>query len=151
MGTVPTNTALQAFFFTDFKNQYIPNIFEEIYKHKVYEPFLAGRKDLTIVDIGANIGLVSYYFKDYAKTVYAIEPAKIHQDCINAMISQNKIENIKLCPYAISHKNGTEKFYHNDNVTMFSLEDTVNKKDDFEEVETKTLEDFMKENNIDRS
>lgn len=141
---------LQAFYFTDWDNSYIPNILEEIYRDKVYEPFLAGKKDLTIVEIGANIGLVSYYFSKFAKVVYSIEPAKRHIACIEAMAKQNNINNIKLCPFAISNTNGEEKFYHNPNVTMYSLEDTVNNKDDFEMVQTKTLDVFVTENNIDQ-
>lgn len=144
MGTLP----LKAFYLHDFKNSYIPNILEEIYRDKVYEPFLAGKKDLIIADWGGNIGLTSYYFKDFAKQVYCVEPSSQHLECINAMIAQNKITNIKVCPYAISNNNGKEKFYHNDNVTMFSLEDIVNKKDDFEEVETVTPLEFMKREGI---
>ena len=53
-------------------------------------PISRGKKDLTIVDIGANIGLTSYYFKDYAKIVYAVEPAKKHFDCIQKMVEYNK-------------------------------------------------------------
>lgn len=137
-----------AFFFTDFPNSYIPNILEEIYKDRVYEPFLAGKKDLTIVEIGANIGLVSHYFKDFAKIVYAIEPSKQHLDNLQKLVDYNKIENIKVCPLAISNHDGMEKFYHNQNVTMFSLKDTVNNKGDFEEVKVQTLETFMKEQEI---
>ena len=51
----------------------------------------------TIADVGANIGLTSYYFKDYAKEVFAIEPAKEHQDTIGTLIGYNKIKNITLC------------------------------------------------------
>lgn len=139
---------LQAFFFRDFKNSYIPNILEEIYKDRVYAPFLTDQKDLTIVDWGANIGLTSYFFKEYAKQVYAVEPSKRHQEVIETMLEYNKIDNVKLCKYAISNEDGKTKFYHNDNVTMFSLKDTVNKKDDFEEVETLTPESFMKREGI---
>jgi len=142
MGTVPSNTALQAFFFTDFPNSYIPNILEEVYKQKIYQPLLQGKKDLVIVEIGANVGLVSYYLKDYAKTVYAIEPSQRHLECLNSMIKQNQIENIVVCPYAISNKNGKEKFYHSSNTTAYSLKSVVNDTRDFEEVETQNLGQF---------
>ena len=45
---------LQSLYFKDFT--YIPNILKEIYMDKVYEPFM--RPNMTIVDIGANIGLI---------------------------------------------------------------------------------------------
>lgn len=157
MGTSP----LEAIYFHDFKNSFIPNILEEVYRDKVYAPFLEGQKDLIIVDCGANIGLTSYYFKDFAKTVYSIEPSKQHLECIEAMIKgvpkvvwekvtyPNPITNIKVCPVAISNHDGTEKFYHSPNTTMFSLKDTVTDKNDYEAVETQTFETFMKNNDID--
>lgn len=141
---------LKAFYYHDFKNSYIPNIFKEIYYDKVYQQFLEGKKDLTIVDWGANIGLTAHYFSDYGRVI-AVEPSKLHQEALEAMIKQNKLEDkIKLCKYAISNKNGTEKFYHNDNLTMYSLKDNVNKKDDFEEVETLTAEEFIKREGLER-
>lgn len=139
---------LQAIYFHDFNNSYIPHILKEVYIDQIYRPFVQGKKDLTIVDLGANIGLTSFYFKDYAKQIYAVEPAKEHIECIDAMIKQNDIKNIEVCPYAISAESGTAKFYHNDNVTMFSLKSEVNKQDDYEEVQTLTMTDFMKKYKI---
>lgn len=140
---------INAFFFRNFKNTYIPDILEEIYLKKVYDPFLAGKSDLIIADWGGNIGLTSYFFKDYAKKVYCVEPAKQHQEIIEKLIEFNKIPNIELCKYAISNKNGTTKFYHSPNTTMFSLSDRATNKDDFEEVETVTVDEFFKRNKID--
>lgn len=145
-----TDLPLNALFFREFKNSYIPDILEEIYLKKIYQPFLSGKRDLIIADWGGNIGLTSYFFKDYAKQVYCVEPAKQHIEVIKKLIEFNNITNITVCPYAISNKNGTEKFYHNENVTMFSLSDLVNqKKDDFEEVETITVDEFFKRNKLD--
>jgi FkbM family methyltransferase len=141
---------MQGIFFNQFANSYIPNIMEEIWIKKIYQPFLTGKRDLIIADWGGNIGLTSYFFKDYAKQVYCVEPAKQHIEVINKLIEFNKITNITVCPYAISNKNGIEKFYHNENVTMFSLSDLVNKdKDDFEEVETVTVKEFFIRNKLD--
>lgn len=141
-------TPLGAFFFHDFKNSYIPQIIEEIYIKKVYKPFLAGKKDLIIADWGGNIGLTSFYFKDYAKQVYCVEPSKLHHEAIEELIKFNKIDNIKLCKYGISGKTGTEKFYHPENVTMFSMENVMNAKD-YEEVEMVDTEEFFKREGID--
>jgi FkbM family methyltransferase len=141
---------IEAIFFRDFKNAYIPNILDEVYLKKVYQPLLAGKKFKTIALFGANIGLTAYYFKDYAQTVYAVEPSKQHLECLQKMIEFNKIKNIVVCPYAVAPENGTAKFYHNDNVTMFSLNKTVNKENDYEEVETVNFQEFMKRNNIDK-
>lgn len=139
---------INAIFFRDFPNTHIPEIFEEIYLRKIYEPHLIGKKDLIIADVGANIGLTAYYFKDYAKQIYAVEPSKMHQDTLKTMLEYNKITNVTLCPYAISNKNGTEKFYLNENTTAFHLGKFSND-NDFEEVETVTFDEFMKRNKLD--
>jgi FkbM family methyltransferase len=140
---------MQAIFFNDFKNSYIPDILEEVYVKKVYDPFVLGKKDLTIVDVGANIGLTAFYFSDYGK-VYALEPSKQHFEVLTEMIKFNKLDNVFPFKRAISNVTGQTKFYHNDNSTMFSMESIVNKKDDFEEVETLTLEDFMKQEKLEK-
>lgn len=133
-----------AIYFNDWENSYIPSILQEIYLNKIYQPYLEGKKDLTIVDVGANIGLASYYFKDYGK-VYAIEPSKQHLECLEAMIKQNEIKNIEVCPYAISNINEKKTFYHYPNNTAYSLIEHASKEfiTGKEEVETMTLKTFM--------
>jgi len=138
---------LQAFYFRDFANSYIPVILKEIYLDQIYKPLLSGKKDLTIVDIGANIGLTSYYFKDYASVVHSIEPSKISMECLISMVTQCKIPNIKPHRMAITNTCGVMKLYHNQNTTMFTTEEMA-KNDDFEEVETMTLKSFMEKEKI---
>lgn len=138
---------LQGFFFKDFPNTHIPEILEEIYLRKIYEPYVSGKTDMTIVDIGSNIGLSVFYFSEFAKKVYAIEPAKEHQETLQTMLDYNKIQNIQLLSYAVSNKNGTTKFYHNPNTTAHSLS-LVNDKENFEEVRTVTFDIFMEENKL---
>ena len=138
---------MNAIFFNDFKNAHIPEILEEIYLKKVYDPYLLGKTDLTILDVGANIGLTSFFFKDFGK-VYSLEPSKIHFDTLSELIKYNKIENVIPVKVALSNSIGKTRFYHNDNSTMFSMEDKVNNKGDFEEVDTTTLEEFIKVNKI---
>ncbi len=138
------NKKLSAFFFHEpFNQNFWPDILDEVYKKQVYQQFVVGKTDLTIVDCGANVGLTAYYFKDYANQVYAIEPAKQHFAVLHKMVEFNEIQNIYPVNVAISNKNGKEKFYHNPNQTMFSLEATVNDPNDFEEVETMTMDKFM--------
>lgn len=142
---------LQGFFFhPPFSQNFWPDILDEIYKKKVYEKYLLGKTDLLIADWGSNVGLSAYYFKDYASRVFAVEPSAQHIESIRAMIKQNGIKNIEICPYAIANKNGTTKFYHNENQTMFSLNAVVDQeKGDFEEVETVSVDEFFKRNKID--
>lgn len=142
---------LQALFFRDFPNAYIPDILEEIYLKKIYEPFVVGRNDLIVVDLGQNIGLTSYYFKDYAKRVIGFEPSAQHIEEVTTMVKYNKIPNIETFPYAISNKNGKTKFYHPGNTTAFSLIDfNPQDKKDFEEVETITFDKIFTLAKIDK-
>lgn len=142
-----TGPKIQGLFFKDFANSYIPHIFKEIYLDGVYVPFLAGKTGLTIADWGGNVGMTSYYFKDFAKQVFCVEPSKRHLEVIEKMIEFNEIDNIKVCPYAISNENGTEKFYHPENVTMYSMENVM-EASEFEEVETVTPKTFMEREGI---
>lgn len=142
-------TDLKGIFFQDFDASFIPHILKEIYIDRVYVPYLMGRKNLTIVDWGANIGLTAQYFSNYAQKVYAVEPSARHLIALRYLINFNKLSNVVVCPYAISNVDGKTKFYHNDNVTMYSLKDTVNNKADFEEVETVTVDTFLKREKID--
>lgn len=141
---------IQGFFFRDFDNCYLPEILKEMYRDRVYDPYLKGKKDLVIADFGANIGMFTYYAYEMAKTIYAIEPSKEHFEVLNKMIKFNGLERVKPIKKALSHINGKTTFYHNENTTMFSLESVVNSKpEEAEEVETIDLEKFFEENNID--
>lgn len=143
---------LKAFYFREpFEQNFWPDILDEIYRKKVYQRFVLGKKNLTIVDCGANVGLSVYYFAPFSKTVYAIEPSKQHVETLRAMIKQNGLSNVIVCPVAISNKNGKTKFYHNDNQTMFMLDERGNPDGkDFEEVETQTIDAFIEKNKIEQ-
>lgn len=134
--------------YNKWEGAYIPEILQEVYIKKVYEPFLKGKKDLTIIDCGANIGLTALYFAKYAKQVYAIEPAQQHVDIIKKNLEGNDIKNVTVVKKALSNVNGTTKFFHNTNTTMFSLNPAVNNKNDFEEVETITMDKLFEDKNI---
>ena len=138
---------MQAIFFNDFNNSYIPDILDEIYEKKIYLPFLTGKQDLIIGDWGANIGLTAFYFKDFAKQVYCAEPSTPHLECLNKMIEFNQIKNITVGSYAISNKNGREKLYTNPNSTAHSFILAPDTKK-FEEVEAITPDEFFKRNKL---
>ncbi len=139
---------MQAIFYNDWNHSHIPEILEEIYIKKVYEPFLNGKKNLTIVDIGANIGLTTFFFKDFGK-VYSLEPSKLHFDTLVEMLQYNKIKNVVASKIAISNKAGKEKFYLNPNNTSHSLT-IANDANNFEMVDVLTLEEYMKEQKLDK-
>ena len=136
---------MQGKFFNDFKNSYLPEILNEIYRDKIYVPYLENKKDLTILDVGANIGLTSYYFSSFAKTVFAIEPSQQHFDVLQQLISFNKLNNVLPVKMAIANNDGEATFYHNQNTTMYSLKaEVATPKLDTETVQTVTLETLFK-------
>lgn len=127
----------------DLENSYIDAILKEVYRDRVYDQFLLGKEDLITIDVGANIGLVSQYLSRFSKQVYSIEPSKQHARALSEMVKLNKIDNIKLVNIALSDKTGEKEFYHNNNVTMFSLNAAV-QNGISEKVTTQTFADFFK-------
>lgn len=138
---------IQGIYFRHFEDGYIPEILEEIYKHKVYDPYIKGKHDLTIVDLGANIGLWTHYAYPSAKVIYSFEPAKEHFECLVTMLVGNDMNRCGPINKAISNENGKTLFYHNANTTMYSLNKAVDGGEEFppEEVGTITLDKFFEE------
>jgi len=95
-------------------------IIHQINNDRMYDPFLKDKKNLVILDIGANIGLFSLYAKDSASKVISIEPTPSHQKLFEKICG--KYENIKLVKAALSNKNENVEFYTcNQNSTQNSL------------------------------
>jgi FkbM family methyltransferase len=138
------------FFNPPLESHWLGHQFEEIYKTKLYEPFLRGRSDLTIIDAGGNVGLTSYYFSQFAKDVYTLEPVQEYSDLIRQMLSYNEVKNVHLIQKALYLENGKFPFFHNSgNKTMSSLNQAISDgKLPPEEVETITLDKLFADNNI---
>uniref|UniRef100_A0A6M3KVV3 Putative methyltransferase n=1 Tax=viral metagenome TaxID=1070528 RepID=A0A6M3KVV3_9ZZZZ len=135
-------------FFDDIKLNHIPEILHEIYIDRIYDPFLIGRQNLVIMDIGANIGLTSMYFSKFAKIVYAFEPSVQHLPKLQKLVSENGLTNVKVLPFAISDNTGERKLYHySGNPTMHSL--TKNDSNDFEMVQCISIDKFLENENLD--
>ncbi len=141
---------IQAFFFnTPIENIYIGHQVAEIFKDKVYDKYFAGKKDLTIIEIGANIGIASYYFSKYAKVVHAFEPAQEHFELLTKQIEFNQLKNVIPHQLAISNTDGEADFFHLPNKTMYSLRPAQQiPQTGKETVKTIRLDTFFKENNI---
>lgn len=142
---------MQALFFNDFKNAYLPEQLKEMYRDRIYEPFIGGKKDLVMLDVGGNIGMFSFYAYEYAKKIYILEPSKQHQEVITTMLKYNKMDDkVELVGKALADSDGTMDFYHNENVTMFSLKKEVNgKPEDKETVPTIRLDTLFTQYKID--
>jgi len=137
------------FFDPPIFNYYLGHQMAEVYKDKIYDPYLSGKKDLTIVDVGANIGVTSYYFSHFGK-VYSVEPAAEHFAILDTMIKFNKLED-RIFPInkAIYIRHGDFEFHHNNNKTMFSLHGAVDDHSSpIEKVEAITMEQLFTDNKI---
>lgn len=135
------------FFQPPLKDNYFGHILEEVYKSNIYAPYMPKEKGIC-VEIGANVGLVSYYLSDYFNTIYSIEPASDHFETLNFMLNYNDIKNVKTFQYAVSNKDGEQDFYHYPNRTMYSLTPNLQAVQEVEKVKTIRLDTFFKENKI---
>lgn len=145
---------LNAIFFRDFKNAYIPEIMEELYKKRVYFKYLEqdGNNEKVIIDGGANIGLFTHYAYPFASKIYSVEPSKDHFETLNKMLEFNKMTD-KVVPVnvAIDIEAGNKTFYKGSNTTMYSLEESLKVlSTDKEEVEAITIEDLFNEYKIEK-
>lgn len=142
-------TDLKALFYPDvkFDELFIPYIYKEIYFDGVYVDILNGRKDMTILDVGANIGIVTDYMRPYAKKIYAIEPSTEHFEALKKNKEFNKWDNVEVFKLAIADRDGEMPLNLNKkNRTCHSL--TLDYKQGDEMVETMRFDTFMEKNKI---
>lgn len=116
----------------DLKNQ-----FHEIFENDVYNPH-TNKKDLVVVDMGANVGLASLYFKDMAKKIYAIEPCPETFKCLEE--NTKMYPNIERFNYAISVDDNVKQKFSGD--SLFAKDGNPI------EVDTMTFGTFLKQNKI---
>ncbi len=142
---------MKALFYEGNLADYYPgHVLGEIYKDKVYAPYLAGKSGLTILDVGGNAGWTTNYFSDYAKEIYTVEPSAEHVAVINELIKYNGLKNVTVIQAAVSNKPGKMLLNHNTNKTMFSLsKEVADPTLKGEEVEVTTLENILNQYKID--
>lgn len=143
--------ALKAIFYPDvkFETLYIPYIYKEIYFDSVYNDVFNQKKDQVVIDVGANIGIVTQYMRDFSKKVYAIEPSKLHFEALQKNKEFNKWDNVEVFNMAIADKDGEMDLYHLDNnKTCFSLNNDYGQGG--EKVKTMAFDTFFEENKIDQ-
>lgn len=137
---------------------FIPYIYKEIYLEGVYIDVLNQQTDMTIVDVGANIGVTADHFRKYAKKVYAIEPSPENFAALKKNKEFNNWDNVELFNYALADKNGEMSFAQasNNRTTNALVDEKANKGvgpgwyDTFLKVPTKTIDTFFEENNIEK-
>lgn len=148
--------ALKALYYpgnVPFDSLFIPAIYHEIYYDGIYMDIVnvldKQKKDPVIVDVGANIGIVTQFLRDHAKKVYSIEPASEHFEALKKNKEHNGWDNVEVFKCAISDKNGEAQLrLFSPNRTSHSIVFKGENDKEFETVPTKTLNTFFKENKI---
>lgn len=131
-----------------FESLFIPYIYKEIYFEGVYVDVLNNRTDMVIMDVGANIGVVTQYMRDHAKKVYAIEPSPEHFEALKTNKEFNKWDNVEVHNLALADKDGEMVLHQLDtNRTCNSL--INNYGDEGVKVPTLAFDSFMEKNGID--
>lgn len=131
-----------------FDTLFIPYIYKEIYFDGLYVDILNGRKDMTILDVGANIGVTVQHFQPYAKKLYAIEPSPEHFEALKKNKEYNGWDNVELFNMALADKDGEMVLHqHAGNRTCNSL--VLDYKGEGVTVQTMAFDTFMEQNKID--
>lgn len=158
---------LKALFYPDvnFETLYIPHIYKEIYLDKIYADVFKNREpsSMTIVDVGANIGIVTQYMRPFARKLYAIEPSGEHFEALAANKEFNNWDNVEIFKIALADRDGEATLMKKpDNRTMNSIEMGRKNPDgslvhpsrtrhpygEPEIIKTMAIDTFFKENNL---
>jgi len=132
----------------DFDTLFIPYIFKEIYLEGVYVDIFNQKKDMVVLDIGANIGVVTHYMRQYAKKLYAIEPSPEHFEALKKNKEFNEWDNVEVFNFAIADRNGEMNLnFNTGNRTSNSL--VLDYNQGSTKVKTMRFDTFMEKNKID--
>jgi len=143
---------LSALFYpkVNFEETFIPYIYKEIWFDALYADVLNQQKNMTIIDVGANIGIVTDHMRPYAKKIYAIEPSTEHFEALAKNKEYNKWNNVELFKLALADRDG--EMYLNMNLGNRTCHSLVTdwRFNEGEKVKTMRFDTFMKENKIDK-
>lgn len=127
------------------QNNYADVVLNQINTDRFYDSFFENKNDLTVLDIGANIGLFALYVQDSARVVYTIEPTPGHFAKLQEMTKN--FSNIKPLNIALHNKDELIDFYQCEfNSTMNS---TVNNYGNAIPVKGQTLKNIITELTLD--
>lgn len=122
---------------------YVDGLIDQI-NQGIYAPFFEGKCDLTFLDIGANLGLVSIYAAAACKRIVAVEPAPNILPILQELT--RPFENITVVSAALDTYDGQHMFFINDiNFTASSTENTHGQRT---MVECRTLSTIIKDHNL---
>jgi FkbM family methyltransferase len=140
---VTEDTKAQAHFAD--KANFADVVLNQINQDRFYDQIFEGEEDLTILDIGGNVGLFSLYAQDRAKAIYPIEPTPGHFHILKELTKD--YSNIHPLNIAAHSEDTTIDFYiSEENSTMNS---SVNKYGTKIAVEAKTIRTIIDELRLD--
>jgi FkbM family methyltransferase len=120
---------------------YADAVLTQINQERLYDPIFEGEDNLTILDIGGNIGLFALYAQDRAKEIYSVEPTPSHFRVLKEFTKN--YSNIHPLPYAVHNSDTIIDFYVNEeNSTMNSSTIKYGNK---VEVQAKKISSIIKE------
>lgn len=118
---------------------------DQINNERLYDPVLADKEDLVMLDIGANIGLFSLYAADSAEKIISLEPTPATFEVLTELAqSQPKIKPVAV---ALSDHDGEITFYVHENPTINSTD--VDQNGTPVTVQCRTIETVLKEQGLD--
>lgn len=116
-------------------------VLNQINQEGIYDRLLRNKDNLTIIDIGANIGLFSLHAQDRARAIYALEPTPGHFKKLQHLTKD--FLNIQPINVALNNEDQEVSFYICDyNSTMNS---TVNQYGTEIKVQGRTLPTLIKQ------
>ena len=111
------------------------------------EHYKSGRikKDMIVIDCVANVGMASFYLKDWAKVIYALEPNPKNFECL--VENTKQYPNIKPFCFGLSAKTNIEEMRNSEGYpiaeSLFASGDVI------ERVKMIAIDEFMDEQKID--
>lgn len=122
-------------------SNYADIVLNQINEDRFYDEIFDGEDDLTILDIGGNIGLFTLYAQDRAKAIYPVEPTPNHFHILKELTKD--YPNVHPLNLAANNEDTTIDFYINEeNTTMNSL---ANKYGTKVEVQARTIRSIIDE------
>jgi FkbM family methyltransferase len=121
--------------------------FSEVFNDKEYSQTLDVKADV-VVDIGACAGEFSAYIHDHAVTIYALEPYSKHFKELEDNVKEFGLTNVKPLKLGISGQNGQRQLLIQ-NRGGHTISGVYIPNAQYEDIQTKTLATFMKDEGID--
>lgn len=121
-------------------------IIEQINDEHLYNWF-DNKKDLTILDCGANIGLFTLHISDVAKKIVAVEPTPSHISIFKKLTTD--LTNVNLVEAALGQNDGETFFYFDPHNSTCNSIMVGSNHSHYQLVKTKKLKTILDENKLD--